>query len=73
MATEQEGKHQEEMVLLQNSQHDQYRSTFPTPSPCSSLPLLTLLKSYYNLLSKPRASPVLENRNETHNVISVQL
>lgn len=72
MHTEQEQKHQEETVLLQSSQHDQYCSALPTLSLRSSLPLLTLLKSYYNLLSKSWACPVLGNRNETHNVISVQ-
>lgn len=49
-STEQKQKHQEEKVLMQNSQYDRYCSAFPALNPHSSLPMLTLFKACYNCI-----------------------
>jgi len=56
--------------MLQHLQRDQHRPAFPVLGPCRSPPLLTLLKSYYDLLSKSWAHPVLGNRNETQSLFN---
>lgn len=72
-STEQKQKHQEEKVLLQNSQRDQYCPAFPAQIPAAPCQYLHCSRLTVTVLSKSWACPVLGNNNGTCNVIPVEL
>lgn len=72
-STEQKQKHQEEKVLLQNSQHDQYCPAFQPCIPAAACQSSHCSRLTISVLSKPWACPVLRNSNETSNVIPAEL